>query len=46
LHPFYDVIQGNNLYYPATPGWDFATGLGTPNLVDFSSVLLWSTIHH
>ena len=46
LHPFYDVTQGNNLYYPATPGWDFATGLGTPNLVDFYSVLLWSTIHH
>jgi len=45
LHPFYDVTQGNNLYYPATPGWDFATGLGTPNLVDFASVLLWSTIH-
>jgi kumamolisin len=35
LHPYYDVTQGNNLYYPATPGWDFATGLGTPNLADF-----------
>src|SRR5215472_3722483 len=46
LHPFYDVIQGNNLYYSATPGWDFTTGLGTPNLVDFSSVLLWAAIHH
>ena len=45
LEPFYDVTRGNNLYYPATPGWDFATGLGTPNLVDFSTVLLWSTIH-
>ena len=30
--PFYDVQKGNNLYYPATPGWDFATGLGTPNM--------------
>ena len=46
LNPFYDVTKGNNLYYPATPGWDFATGLGTPNLVYFSTVLLWSTIHH
>lgn len=36
--PFYDITQGNNLYYPATPGWDFATGLGTPNLVDFYDV--------
>ncbi|MEO7018889.1 MAG: S53 family peptidase [Ktedonobacteraceae bacterium] len=31
-HPYYDVTQGNNLHYPATPGWDFATGLGTPNV--------------
>ncbi len=31
---FYDVTRGNNLYYPATSGWDFATGLGTPNLVN------------
>ena len=31
-NPFYDVQEGNNLYYPATPGWDYATGLGTPNL--------------
>jgi kumamolisin len=34
-HPYFDVTQGNNLYYPATPGWDFSTGLGTPNLADF-----------
>jgi kumamolisin len=32
---YYDVTRGNNLYYPATPGWDFATGLGTPNFTDF-----------
>ncbi len=29
--PFNDVTRGNNLYYSATPGWDFATGWGTPN---------------
>jgi kumamolisin len=46
LHPYYDVTKGNNLYYPATPGWDFASGLGTPNLEDFASALLWATIHH
>jgi kumamolisin len=28
---FNDVTRGENLYYPAGPGWDFATGLGTPN---------------
>ena len=33
--PYFDVTQGNNLYYPATPGWDFASGLGTPNLAAF-----------
>ncbi len=35
MHPYYDITCGNNLYYPATPGWDFSTGLGTPNLADF-----------
>ncbi len=39
LHPYYDVTRGNNLYYPATSGWDYATGLGTPNLGDFYYVL-------
>jgi len=33
--PSFIVAQGNNLYYSATPGWDFTTGLGTPNLPDF-----------
>ncbi|HLJ68096.1 MAG TPA: S53 family peptidase [Chloroflexota bacterium] len=27
--PFHDVTQGNNLYYSATPGWDYATGWGS-----------------
>lgn len=39
-HPaFYDVTQGNNLGFNATAGWDFATGLGTPNLTNFYNVL-------
>ncbi len=25
------VTAGTNLYYPATSGWNFATGLGSPN---------------
>ncbi|HLZ22249.1 MAG TPA: S53 family peptidase [Ktedonobacterales bacterium] len=29
--PFHDVTMGGNLYYPATPGWDFSTGWGTPD---------------
>src|SRR5438105_7604665 len=32
---YFDVMSGNNQYYPATPGWDFPTGLGTPNLGSF-----------
>jgi subtilase family serine protease len=36
---YFDVTSGNNLYYPATSGWDFATGLGTPNLASFDQVV-------
>ena len=39
MRPYYDVTRGNNLYYPAAPGWDYSTGLGTPNLLDFYYVL-------
>ncbi len=34
LHPFTDIISGNNLFYPATRGWDYATGWGSPNFND------------
>jgi subtilase family serine protease len=27
--PFHDITSGSNLYYPATPGWDYATGWGS-----------------
>src|SRR5439155_8756694 len=30
--PFHDVVVGGNRYYRATPGWDYATGLGTPDV--------------
>lgn len=29
--PFHDVTTGNNLYYPATAGYDLATGWGSPD---------------
>lgn len=32
---YFDVTSGNNQYYPATRGWDYTTGLGTPNLANF-----------
>ncbi len=27
---FHDIVQGSNLLNDATPGWDYATGLGSP----------------
>ncbi len=30
--PFHDVTSGNNLFYPATAGYDLATGVGTPRV--------------
>jgi kumamolisin len=38
--PYYDVVSGNNLYYPATPGYDLSTGLGTPNAANIYNILL------
>jgi len=32
---FNDIIVGNNVVYPATPGWDYTTGRGTPNIAAF-----------
>ncbi|WP_158598349.1 S53 family peptidase [Falsibacillus albus] len=28
---YHDITSGNNLYYPATSGYDMASGIGTPN---------------
>ena len=35
VKPFRDVTQGTNLYYPAGPGWDFASGWGSFNAANF-----------
>ena len=37
--PYFDITEGNNLGFNATPGWDFATGLGAPNLPDIYQIL-------
>jgi subtilase family serine protease len=34
--PFHQVALGNNGYYPATAGWNFATGLGTPDVFNLA----------
>ncbi len=36
---YFDVTSGNNIYYQATQGWDYTTGLGTPNLGSFDQVV-------
>ncbi len=33
---FHDVTLGGNRYYQATPGWDFATGLGSPDVFNLA----------
>jgi len=40
LHPYTDITQGSNLFYPATRGWDYATGWGAPDLSDLLQVAL------
>jgi subtilase family serine protease len=33
---FHDITFGGNRYYPATTGWDFATGLGSPDVYNLA----------
>lgn len=42
--PYYDVLAGNNLYYPATAGYDLSTGLGTPYAQNIYNILLYSPV--
>jgi pseudomonalisin/xanthomonalisin len=32
---FHDIVLGSNGLYPATPGWDYDTGRGTPDITGF-----------
>ncbi|HEY6623263.1 MAG TPA: S53 family peptidase [Acidimicrobiales bacterium] len=34
---FNDVVLGTNVLYPVTPGYDYVTGRGTPNIAAFIS---------
>jgi subtilase family serine protease len=34
--PFHDVTRGGNRYYQAAPGWDAATGLGSPDVFNLA----------
>jgi hypothetical protein len=35
------VTLGSNLHYPAGPGWDMATGLGTPDVGALANDFEW-----
>ncbi len=41
--PFHDVTSGNNLHYPATTGYDFASGIGSPDLYNIARDLVVPT---
>ncbi len=34
--PFHDVTAGNNLFFPATSGYDLASGIGSPNVYNIA----------
>ena len=36
LPPYHAIKYGNNGYYPATGGWSFASGLGSPNVFNLA----------
>jgi len=38
---FHDVTLGSNLHYAAGPGWDMATGLGTPDVGALTNDFEW-----
>lgn len=38
--PFHDVTRGGNRYYQAAPGWDPATGLGSPDVYNLARDLV------
>lgn len=38
-YPFHDVYLGSNGTYPAVPGWDYATGLGSFDVAKVSAAL-------
>ncbi|HVA88072.1 MAG TPA: S53 family peptidase [Candidatus Saccharimonadales bacterium] len=37
---FHDVTRGGNLAQQATPGWDYATGLGTPDVTALADAIV------
>jgi kumamolisin len=44
--PFHQVTEGTNLHFVATPGWNAATGLGTPDAAHLADDFEWYDRHH
>lgn len=42
--PFHDVTSGTNLYYPATAGYDEASGIGSPDIYNIARDLAGGTV--
>lgn len=38
--PFHDVVAGGNRYYNAGSGWDYATGLGSPDVAKLAPAVI------
>jgi kumamolisin len=36
----HDIVRGGNLQHPATPGWDYATGLGSPDVTALAGAIV------
>jgi subtilase family serine protease len=39
--PFHQITEGTNLHYPAAPGWNPATGLGSPDAAHLADDFAW-----
>ena len=37
---FHDIVRGSNLLEPAGPGWDYATGLGSPRVPQLARAIV------
>jgi kumamolisin len=43
---FHDITLGSNLHFAAGPGWDMATGLGTPDVGALTNDFEWYEKNH
>jgi kumamolisin len=44
--PFHEITEGNNLHFPATAGWNEATGLGSPDVAHLADDFAWYDATH